>query len=392
MLRKILAVVALAALAAGSLHAQQESPRAASKRFAPTVKTPATKDVVVNVMTLNMYEGADLMQLAIAQNLPEAVRAIYTSVLEGKPEGRVAAMARAISGLKPDLVALQEASLWEKTVGGSLTTPGKATQRLDLLDMLKARLPDYTVVLRIDGLDKELLTDQGWGVHLLRRNAILARTKDLTIGTRRAKVFAAENQVQFQREITLPNGAVVQLNVPFTRGWAAVDITKSGRSFTFATTHLEFDEADGFAKQVAQGKELIKELAASTTLPIVLAGDFNASAAGGPSHATYDTFLKAGYADAWKQFYSGNAAQPANPSTCCHASLGDPNATLAQRVDLVLYLGGFTPSGARLVLDKWTDRAPSSGWPSDHAGVLLALQIPPGRAGKAVARPGNMRR
>lgn len=53
-------------------------------------------------------------------------------------------------------------------------------------------------------------------------------------------------------------------------------------------------------------------------------------------------------------------------------------ATLSERVDLVLTRGPFHVEKASLVGNEASDRLPSGLWPSDHAGVVVTLELESG--------------
>jgi hypothetical protein len=65
--------------------------------------------------------------------------------------------------------------------------------------------------------------------------------------------------------------------------------------------------------------------------------------------------------------------------TCCQATnLLNPTSTLTERVDLVLTRGPFRLGKAPLVGDEASDRLASGLWPSDHAGVVVNLELDSG--------------
>jgi endonuclease/exonuclease/phosphatase family metal-dependent hydrolase len=72
--------------------------------------------------------------------------------------------------------------------------------------------------------------------------------------------------------LTVPTVIGVPVSLPWA--WASVDATLSGRSFRFATTHL--DPISGAAQQLQLNEFLAGP--GSTTLPIVWVGDFNSDA------------------------------------------------------------------------------------------------------------------
>jgi endonuclease/exonuclease/phosphatase family metal-dependent hydrolase len=155
--------------------------------------------------------------------------------------------------------------------------------------------------------------------------------------------------------------------------WASVDVTRGGQSFRFATTHL--DPSSGVAQRL-QADEFMAG-PGNTPLPIVWVGDFNSDAEGSeitgvpPATATYQSIIASGYADAW------SARHPSHTGfTCCQAiNLLNPTSTLTERVDLVLTRGPFHVGKGSLVGNDASDRLPNGLWPSDHAGVLVTIEL-----------------
>jgi endonuclease/exonuclease/phosphatase family metal-dependent hydrolase len=174
--------------------------------------------------------------------------------------------------------------------------------------------------------------------------------------------------------LTIPT--VIGVPVSLSWAWASVDATLNGHSFRFATTHL--DPISGVAQQ-AQAAEFLAG-PGTTTMPIVWVGDFNSDAdatviTGVPSAtATYRSIIASGFSDTWK------AKHPADPGfTCCQAAdLLNSTSTLTERDDLVLTRGPFHVAKASIVGDETTDRLGSGLWPSDHAGVVVTLDIEAG--------------
>ena len=50
-------------------------------------------------------------------------------------------------------------------------------------------------------------------------------------------------------------------------------------------------------------------------------------------------------------------------------------STLDQRLDLVLLAGGVRPVSIRRVGHLGADRTPTGLWPSDHAGLVVDLEV-----------------
>lgn len=122
---------------------------------------------------------------------------------------------------------------------------------------------------------------------------------------------------------------------------------------------------------VAQGQELL-DGPAKTSMPVVMAGDFNSSANGGFDVTdTYPDIIDAGFQDTWAEINPSLAGD-----TCCQAAdLSNATSDLFERIDLIFTNGGIGVSSAQLV----GDQPIGSGvpyWASDHAGVVASLKLP----------------
>ncbi len=215
-------------------------------------------------------------------------------------------------------------------------------------------------------LDAEAPSTLGFNVRLTGQDAILARDDpDLKLSNTQV------NNLQHQPSVPLPVGPVA-----FKRGWASVDVKIGHRKFRFATTHLQ-PSVQGIpvtqAIRVAQANEVIQGI--GNTLPVILVGDFNANP-NNSSDPTYENFRLANFDDAWAL-----ARGLAPGFSCCQAgNLLNPNSLLSERLDWVLfrgkYRGDFQVLDADLIGNKQSDRTRSGLWPSDHAGLVVKLQLP----------------
>jgi len=322
----------------------------------------ADDDGGIRLVTQNMYVGSSNAALAAAQTpqqLLAAVATIYNNILASKPAERAAAMAREIARHHPDLIALQEAALMRTGTGGPATTV-RSDFVQSLLDELAGLGLRYRAVAIVPGLDAQVPSALGFDVRLTNQDAILVRA-DLEVQVSNLQIE------QFGIKLTVPT-----IVGPFsdTRGWAAIDVKLRGRSFRFVTTHLDSVVP---AIRVAQAKELLLT-AANTSLPVVMAGDFNIAADTGvdPSFPAYQAIINAGFTDAWQ---SRRAPDPG--FTCCQAeNLLNPTPLLSHRIDLVLARGGFGVADISLIGNQPADRTSSGLWPSDHAGVAATLRLP----------------
>jgi endonuclease/exonuclease/phosphatase family metal-dependent hydrolase len=344
----------------------------------------------VAVMTVNLYVGADLLPavFAIARGDPEAIVATVSETF-GKVQftdfnARAEGIAREIEAAQPDLVGLQEVTMWRSQTPADFVQGNAEHVEYDflaiLLQALDARGLHYAVVAQENGFDAELpgflseaaaaageLSD----VRLTDGEAILART-DLPVSE--LKLSNAQTG-HFVTNIEFPISETE--NFVLLRGWASVDVKVRGKSFRFLTTHLE---ADSEEVREAQALEILAG-PADTKLPVVFVADANSNANGDSTTPAYSAFIGDGFVDPWVEAHPGSIV-----STCCNAELLtnptflDP-ADDEGRIDLVLYraAGDFRTLGAELFgTNPETDRV-SNGltpiWPSDHAAVAATLQI-----------------
>jgi Endonuclease/Exonuclease/phosphatase family len=329
----------------------------------------------LTVMTRNLSFGTDLGPIVAATNqfdFVTAVAAAFTQAQASDFPGRAKAWADEIERARPDLVGLQEAVLWRTQAPADLSPiPNATAVEADLVGLLLAELQarglKYDVVIAQTGSDIEapgLFATGLVDVRLTHREVILAR-KSLGL-----KLTNAQGG-QYAAYVTVPTVIGVPVALPWA--WASVDATRGGQAFRFATTHL--DPISGAAQQLQANEFLAGP--GNTTLPIVWVGDFNSDAeatavSGVPSAtATYGSIIAADYSDAWATRHP-----LALGFTCCQAtSLMNPTSTLSERVDLVLTRGPFRVGKAFLVGDAAPDRLPSGLWPSDHAGVVVTLEV-----------------
>ena len=123
---------------------------------------------------------------------------------------------------------------------------------------------------------------------------------------------------------------------------------------------------------MAQAGELLAGPLAGA-LPVVFAGDVSSAAAGsGFATPSYGMLIGDGLTDAWE------AARPDTDGfTCCRApGLAERESSLDVRLDVVLFRGDFAVVGARVVGDEPRSIAGAVRWPSDHAGLLVRLELP----------------
>jgi hypothetical protein len=324
----------------------------------------------LRVMTYNVDEGTDFIEVASATNLMEfliAVGQTITQVRATNPPSRMQAVAKQIAAAAPMLVSLQELDQWYSGPFDSTTqTCGPVSLEFDMLQELVAALsPTYQ--LAYQALQYQfpptpgLISSGPLCVQVRNYIAILART-DLS-----PSKFHWDNpqSAQYLNKtfFTTPSGQ----QLPLPRAWVSVDANFHGKPFRFIGTHLE--SADPTVRE-QQGIEL-REGPAKTSVPVIIAMDANAQAAPQPQDPTYSDFIASGYNDAWSEIF------PRTPGfTCCQAQLvNNAVSQLFQRTDLILTLGNAEAQNIALFGTTPASKTPGGLWPSDHAAVAAQMAI-----------------
>jgi endonuclease/exonuclease/phosphatase family metal-dependent hydrolase len=334
--------------------------------------TPADQGVrrPLTVMTRNLDAGTDYGPSFAATTPTEFIQAATTEwqeiVASDIPE-RAAGIAAEIAATLPDVVSLQEATLFRTGPlyfdGGLHATAVAYDQLGSLMSSLAADGVRYRVVGELDEFDVEVPTFLGFDVRATDREAMLVRADLSPTVLSVANVMAGH----YATLLTAPT-AVGAITIP--RGWISADVTSLGRTTRVIGTHLEPLESAGpdpTAVADAQAEELLAGPAA-TDLPVVLAGDFNTGPGVSP---TYDVLIGGGLTDTW------TATEPGDPGYTLplhHEDPADASATPSVRIDLVLERG-LVPKTDVIVGDTPADLTPSGLWPSDHAGVVATLRL-----------------
>ncbi|HEX5984837.1 MAG TPA: endonuclease/exonuclease/phosphatase family protein [Solirubrobacterales bacterium] len=339
------------------------------------------KGKVANVMTRNVYLGANLTPAIVAPTLPDFIAAngqILREVTANNFPVRAEGLADEILRAKPDLVGLQEVALWRTApVNFEVLTkgPSATTVRYDYLAELLAELnrgPDrYEVVVVQEEFDLEAPGDEdgnpatgplGADINgrLTMRDVILAR-RGAGVHTRN------EQSANFATNLVVP---VAGVPVTIKRGWTATDARVRGSGwFRFVNTHLE---AFHPLVRQAQAAELVAPSGPATSeLPVVLLGDLNSDddTVEGADRLAYQTLLAAGMVN----------RSTDDPLSCCLDSsllvvgAGGSEADFDHQVDHILTRD---PEVITLQSSAVSGIQPVNGfWNSDHAGVFSALRF-----------------
>lgn len=334
---------------------------------------------VANVMTRNLYLGADLTPAILAPTLPAFVAAngqILREVTANNFPVRAKGLAAEILKAKPDLVGLQEVALWRTApVNFEVLTkgPSATTVRYDYLAELLAQLnkgPDrYEVVVVQNEFDLEAPGDEDgnpetgpFGADINGRLTM----RDVILARRGAGVDTKNPQsANFATNLVVP---VAGVPVTVKRGWTATDARVRGTGwFRFVNTHLEAFQP--LVRQ-AQAAELVAPTGPATSdLPVVLLGDLNSDddTVEGADRLAYETLLAAGMVE----------RSTDDPLSCCLKSSllevgkGGSEADFDHQVDHIMTRD---PEVVTLKDSGVSGIQPVNGfWNSDHAGLFSAL-------------------
>lgn len=336
-----------------------------------------SQKLTVRVMTRNMDAGTDLGFVANAVTITDFITGVLTTLAEidaSNIPARAKQLAAEISEVQPDLIALQEVSLW------TIEFPGPARvydQLAELQAALEAEGLHYRLALKQTLADLPAIVPPYVNARYTDFNAILVRA-DLPPG--HLDVIGTETHL-FENHLTksVIVGPGQTIDFPLLNGWIAVDVKVRGARFKFANTHLLSALPNAFvataAVQVAQGAELVEGLSA-TSLPVILAGDFNSDAVqqtGLPdSTQTAGNISVAGYTEVWHFMHPSETGftwplyledQPPLPFTIPFAPI--------ERIDLIFSLG---PTPISIIQ---TGTGPGSGgvYASDHVGVVADFDL-----------------
>jgi endonuclease/exonuclease/phosphatase family metal-dependent hydrolase len=341
----------------------------------PLLTTSALADNphVIKVMTRNMDAGTDLNYILAAtdqETLLAGTAATLNEVKASDIPARASRLADEIATHQPDLIALQEVTLWRI---GPLMQPPATEILYDQLDLLMTELAKrklhYGVVAVQSLLDAEApVPSELVDLRMTDRNVILARTDlphsqfDIT-------------DVQSHRFSTIFSfGSPLLGEFVEPMGWIAVDLKVMQSKIRFVNTHLESTNVPGGGTiQVAQLEELLGSVNAPG-FTVILAGDFNANAEMGPEHTgAVQKIVAAGFSDAWA---SVNPGVPGYTWPLFGEDQASGPAQPNERIDLI-FTGGD--------IQRWFGRdsnvisveltGTSAPWASDHAGVVMQTRL-----------------
>ena len=322
---------------------------------------PVGPGQAITVYTRNLYLGSEITPLAAIpspESIPGVAATLWANIQASDFPERAKVLADEIVALAPDLVALQEVTLYRRQIPGDFQpgddVPNATEVVLDFLAILMAEIDarggGYRVVGEALNVDAELpVPTAGAGLFDLRltdRDVILARDTVQTVELRRAAVRG--------RSSSSSRAAPAASRSRSRAAPAASTLSVGDAHFTFGNAHLEIQAVQ--LVQTAQATEMLSGIA-SVPDPVLLLGDFNSE----PGMNSYP-LLTTQFNDGWDDAGGG-----ASGFTCCQASnLMNPESSAGDRIDLVLYRGRFrvnemTVTGTR-------------SWHGPHAGRALGLR------------------
>lgn len=364
----------------------------------------------IDVMTANLYLGADIFRIVEAAAdtsnpyaIPTAVTQVFGIVQATNFPERAEAIADTIMTRRPDVVGLQEVS-WYRTGpnDGGVNAAESAYDFLEILmNALAARGLDYRVAGEAINADVEapmFVSEAGdlADLRLTDRDVILVRG-DVASGTPYAGTYSLNAGFDLGPEDPSDPD---KNNVYFTRGYVMVPVTVKGRSYLFVNTHLETrlngDDPLGILYQFAQAAELAGTIAHANgvlfgDLPVVLVGDLNSDPNDAPVavpeplqstigtdmlYPPYMVFAGAGYTDTWLH----RQGPMDTGETCCHDEvLDNTDENFYERIDHILFLDNnpttvLGPVQSEVINDSWKDKTASGLWESDHGFVSASLK------------------
>jgi endonuclease/exonuclease/phosphatase family metal-dependent hydrolase len=355
----------------------------------PAKQTP--KGTTVNVMTRNLYLGADLapaIQSTSTEAFIEANGGIVRQVEATNFPVRAKGLAKEILSEEPDLVGLQEVALW-RTAPPSLgpvfsKKPEATTVKYDFLKLLLAQLNkggnhyraavvqdefDFEAPANANGLPGDgpnaLIPNAEVNGRLTMRDVILAKLKS-------GVVTSHPDSGNFVHPLVVKVAGSTE--IPVTRGWTSVDArVRGGKPFHFVNTHLEaFDPESVYPSiRAQQAAELVAPGGPATSkLPVVLVGDLNSDT---------KTEVKPGDGQAYQVLTGAGFRERAasKPTGCCIETSYDlksgSNKEMSHKVDHIMT---NVPKQIKLISSTVTGRSKTNGyWDSDHAGLFSSLNF-----------------
>ena len=378
----------------------------------------------MTVMSRNIYLGADVgTAMKLLPDFPAAAQFMWDQVKHNDFRKRAPKLAAELASAKPDLVGIQEATVWycKKDLWSSRVTVFDYLQLLT--DATKSTGVGYSVA-KARGVEA---FNPGYSISAI---PYLTKVTDpelfpsifkektaycgFTIGD---AILVRDDRASDIRQVGNTeyeaSYSIVPTLMTIYRGYTWVDIKESDGVVRVVSTHLEsiFDK-DKTPNSVLQAQQLVTDLK-SVRMPLVVLGDFNAdyrdpraSSAPNPGEQpvvgkacptpgerscnAYWIMLDSGFTN-----LSPDAEDPKNFSWGATDLLNGPDPkrdTVARtfgnengftdRLDYVFGRNGVTTQSSRIIGNTWPsgesiwDCGTQRCFATDHAGVVATFSIP----------------
>jgi len=376
----------------------------------PVVPAQAA-DTQVKVMTRNLYLGADVgVAMDLIPDLSAAAQFMWDQVKKTDFNKRAPKLAAEVIAQKPDVVGLQEATIWfcKKNVFSKRTEVFNFTKQF--LDATKAQGTEYVLAQK----DGKTALNTGYSIAAVPFVTMVndPETFQPLFGQDKAACgFEIADALAIRADLadkvlTVGNTeyeqtyTIVPTIMTIYRGYTWADIQIGNTPVRFVTTHLESLWDDNKVPNAAiQAQQLIKDLK-ETKMPVVVMGDFNsdprdprmpanpnpgeqpvasdACPAGTSKCNAYLLMTEAGFTDS-----GPDPLLPENYTWGMNALLTGPdpvrlkvakqlgnNVGYTDRLDYVFVKNGVSVAAVGLV-----GATPPNNLNTDHAGIVATLAI-----------------
>jgi endonuclease/exonuclease/phosphatase family metal-dependent hydrolase len=357
-------------------------------------------------MSRNIYLGADVgVALELIPDLPAAAQFMWKQVQATDFSKRKSILAREIKDQAPDVIGLQEATIWY-----CQAKPWSSkTEVFNFTNELLAELGGSYVIAEKGG-EKAFNPGYSIGPIPFLTKVSDPKTFQPLFGQNSASCgFQIGDALLIKKELAqyvnqVGNSEyedvykVVPTIMEIYRGYTWADITMQGSNVRFVSTHLEsLWDANKVPKAADQARQLVADLA-NTKSPVVVIGDFNSDPRdprpkGFPNPgeqpeasekcptesslcSAYKIMREANYVDA-----GPDASEPATFTWGMSALLtgADPERKAAAAkmgnkfgyTDRLDYI--FVKNGIKVLTSKVIGQTPPYG--TDHAGVVAKLRV-----------------
>lgn len=358
------------------------------------------------VMSRNIYLGADVgVALELIPNMPAAAQFMWDQVNKNDFSKRSLALAAEIQSYKPDVIGLQEATIWycKKNAWSKKVEVFNFTDQL-----LEALGGDYVLASKGD----KTAFNPGYSINPIPFLTMVndpTRFQKLFGQDKAACGFQIGDALAIKKELSSQvinvgnteyeaSYSIVPTLMTIYRGYTWADIAIKNIPVRFIATHLEsiWDEnkIPNAAKQAAQLIEDVKE----TNMPLVVIGDFNSDPrdprpenaanpglqptasekcpAGSSKCNAYRLMIEAGFNDA-----GPDASDPTTYTWGMNALLSGPDPDRLKAAQAMGNEYGFTDRLDYIFSNNGVDVSTSqiigfkAPYATDHAGVFAEFTI-----------------